>query len=278
MNSIFQYRRLTFRENEQGEPLMPYALINLEKNQVYCGKVDDVNDPFEGVHNYNISEDSKEPFMRLFYGHKYVDEMIIEEKFEEYLVNIKLDTVKAVLNTGLSCFSKHKDSILMWGHYADSHKGICVEFDKDYSIFQHLMRVDYFNEPYKIQVSNPTQVNETYFTDIGMRLITSKYIGWAYEGEYRFIGNVGDSFNYEPKSIKAIYFGSKTVENTICDVYHATKHLTHIRYYYMKLNFDSYKMKPDDITERCHKLHKIGKWEQEAVGTKFTAESYITHV
>lgn len=29
----------------------------------------------------------------------------------------------------ISCFSKRNDSILMWSHYADSHKGVCIEYD-----------------------------------------------------------------------------------------------------------------------------------------------------
>lgn len=30
---------------------------------------------------------------------------------------------------GICCFSKSNDNIHMWSHYADSHKGICVEYD-----------------------------------------------------------------------------------------------------------------------------------------------------
>jgi hypothetical protein len=38
-------------------------------------------------------------------------------------------------NTGIgaalriACFSERNDSILMWSHYADHHKGICVEYE-----------------------------------------------------------------------------------------------------------------------------------------------------
>lgn len=37
---------------------------------------------------------------------------------------------KARNNTLISCFSKRRDSILMWSHYGDKHKGICIEFDR----------------------------------------------------------------------------------------------------------------------------------------------------
>ena len=29
----------------------------------------------------------------------------------------------------VACFSETKESILMWSHYADNHKGFCVEYD-----------------------------------------------------------------------------------------------------------------------------------------------------
>lgn len=30
---------------------------------------------------------------------------------------------------GVSCFSEKVDDLLMWGHYAEGHRGFCLEFD-----------------------------------------------------------------------------------------------------------------------------------------------------
>lgn len=38
-------------------------------------------------------------------------------------------------HTLIACFSKRKDSLLMWSHYADSHKGVCFEFDYESTYF-----------------------------------------------------------------------------------------------------------------------------------------------
>jgi hypothetical protein len=32
-------------------------------------------------------------------------------------------------SVGIYCVSTNYDDVLMWSHYADSHKGICLEFD-----------------------------------------------------------------------------------------------------------------------------------------------------
>ena len=44
---------------------------------------------------------------------------------QEYLIN----------NIGIFSLSKVPDNILMWSHYADSHKGIVLEFDSNHAYF-----------------------------------------------------------------------------------------------------------------------------------------------
>lgn len=46
-------------------------------------------------------------------------------------------------SVGVFCVSTKPDDILMWAHYADSHKGICLEFDGMQSLMAHAQRVEY---------------------------------------------------------------------------------------------------------------------------------------
>ena len=49
----------------------------------------------------------------------YISKLIFyEESFEE---------TKQV--TGISCLSESDSSLLMWAHYANNHKGMCVEYE-----------------------------------------------------------------------------------------------------------------------------------------------------
>ena len=53
------------------------------------------------------------------------------DELKEKFTNEIIQKVKEVRNNALiSCFSKRYDSILMWSHYGDKHKGICIEFDR----------------------------------------------------------------------------------------------------------------------------------------------------
>ena len=41
------------------------------------------------------------------------------------------------LNIGILCLSEVRDSILMWGHYTDSHQGFVIGFDSDQPFFSN---------------------------------------------------------------------------------------------------------------------------------------------
>lgn len=262
MSSIFQYRSV-LGNTEDGKIKKPYSLVNLEKNQVYLTKVNDVNDPYEGIHNYDVLKEHREAFCKFFYQYKYNKKMIDDKNFYDCISNVKLEHVKTFLETGISCFSKKNDSLLMWGHYADAHKGICIEFNSNESIFKELIEVEYVSSPYTITIDSGEKLRLEFFDRIAKNIVATKHESWEYEHELRLIGNVGESYNYSVSSIIAIYFGSKVVENTICDVYYSSCHIPNIKYYYMELEFDNYKMKPIDITERCHLYAEKEIWIKE---------------
>jgi len=47
-----------------------------------------------------------------------------------YLRNTIQQYANSVASTiGVSCFSQEEDNLLMWSHYADKHKGLCLKFD-----------------------------------------------------------------------------------------------------------------------------------------------------
>jgi len=140
------------------------------------------------------------------------------------------------------CLSAKNDDLLMWGHYADSHKGFCVEFSpftdaeieglKDVGIFpkvdnslltliQYAKKVEYktqaeLNEFVKdIPLEDPaySEYNNRQIAlgneDIGGKLFDSllmKHIDWKYEEEYRLIART-KHLVFLPGKITGIYFG-----------------------------------------------------------------------
>lgn len=80
------------------------------------------------------------------------------------------------------CFSKVYDNILMWSHYADSHKGIVLSFDTFLDYWEdEFHEMEYSNK----RISLPTL--ETNQNDYVWNMLTSKSLNWSYEQEYRMI-------------------------------------------------------------------------------------------
>ena len=56
---------------------------------------------------------------------------------------------------GICCFSFNPKSILMWSHYTNNHKGVCLKFDykQDIEGFRVSSPVEYVEEYPKIKMS-----------------------------------------------------------------------------------------------------------------------------
>jgi hypothetical protein len=69
---------------------------------------------------------------------------------------------------GLICFSKYWHNPVLWAHYADSHKGICLGFDLPDDSAQ---AIEYVSTPIRFSVLNEATAN---------RLVFTKYKHWEY--------------------------------------------------------------------------------------------------
>lgn len=100
-------------------------------------------------------------------GHKEID---------EYIRN-RADSINMQNKTFISCFSEKSDSMIMWGTYANCHRGICV----GYSLKE---LVEKFNcLPVVYEETLPQYTNDT---SVLINTLT-KYIDWKYEHEWRIV-------------------------------------------------------------------------------------------
>ena len=112
------------------------------------------------------------------------------------------ETMKSTM--GISCLSESDESLLMWAHYANNHRGMCVEYD--------LMKINQqlnFTPVPIIYSENRVCFNELHSETAGddsiaffIQVITSKSKEWSYEQEWRIIREdsaCGDKWNAEKK-------------------------------------------------------------------------------
>jgi hypothetical protein len=93
--------------------------------------------------------------------------------------------IQADLNSkiGLLCFSSTPREPTLWSHYAESHKGIALEFDIA-SNFLVLDEVKYPDPP-KRPTIHPGNPDPKAWMDCVLKTLTTKALGWKVESEYR---------------------------------------------------------------------------------------------
>ena len=89
------------------------------------------------------------------------------------------------------CLSETNNSTLMWSHYSDNNRGICIEYDfeqiKNNPLFYCLYPVCYTQTP--ISVYDLIRRNkETFSIELGVLVsILNKAVCWEYEREWRLV-------------------------------------------------------------------------------------------
>ncbi len=199
-----------------------------EKNQIYFQSPDCFNDPFDSKINYIYEGTEDQRIDRLIYywekgGTTYDTEEMTYTKAKEQ-VQKGLD-ITQVTNTskktaerlrkllGVFCMTEEKDNLLMWSHYADSHKGFCVGFDTQDVFWWRLNKIT--DEHYRNVKPSLNLIDEhdmKQFADV----LLVKHRPWAYEKEWRIIDHINGPGvqEFPSESLVEVVLGCKiTPEN-----------------------------------------------------------------
>jgi len=115
------------------------------------------------------------------------------------------------------CCSHREDSILMWSHYAEKHRGVVIEFEVD-ELFSGMTLSDHFKEV-RYRSSPPTisglHADVQSFEEAMELALVTKALEWAYEEEVRIMMPISllqgaDDHRYsvfDPKGIKRVIVG-----------------------------------------------------------------------
>ncbi|HMG13829.1 MAG TPA: DUF2971 domain-containing protein [Saprospiraceae bacterium] len=194
----------------------------LTKNQLHFANLKDLNDPFEGKAEIdsNNSELEIQEFLINDQFEKIINQKSTEFKTREELkwvaermINMPItfqrigeETINSQIDKCfVCCFSNTVDNKLLWSHYADEHKGVCLKFDvkEDEDFFAFLLQVIY-------QENRPiyNHINEALnFID---KIIATKSIDWKYEEEYRIWKGERGPHKFKKNALVEIVFGCRT--------------------------------------------------------------------
>ena len=153
-------------------------------------------------------------------------------KLKEYTTNpeiaqgihLNLLVEKISREIGIFCLSKCPDSVTMWSHYADEHRGFVVGFDTETEFFsKRPAELGEIGELRKVEYSNIRPAVILPFSDESPEVdfLFTKDLQWELEQEWRILRFLKDAdaqsiidrsvylFNVPPDSIKNVIFGSR---------------------------------------------------------------------
>ncbi|AYM13425.1 DUF2971 domain-containing protein [Agrobacterium tumefaciens] len=134
---------------------LQYGLMAVRDQRIKISSFETLNDPFDFVGIATSNEDDR----RTVQAHK--------------------DDIKS--RAGLLCMSETWKEPLMWGHYADNHRGVSLAFEVNPNKFR---QVSYVEERPKLEDFGAKKVTDLKGEVID-RISTMKFNQWSYEREWR---------------------------------------------------------------------------------------------
>lgn len=106
---------------------------------------------------------------------------------------------EALEKLGIVSFSETSRNLLMWAHYADEHRGMCIGFDPE--VLNSANKYQFENESYKyypvkvnydnIRVDVDDLPQDLSHEVVATKILTTKSDDWIYEKEHRCIVPIG---------------------------------------------------------------------------------------
>lgn len=175
----------------------------------------------------------RERALRDMGNHRYMSteygDYKVDPKAEAYYMRRLASDIKKLLygeieKRGVLSLAGRWDCPLMWSHYADQHRGLCIEYDTTDNACAKIKPVDY-RRPRSIKVTDlvawklngsadaEKAIHDTFFF--------AKAPQWRYEREWRDV-NASSGASSAPFRISGIYFGLRcdtAVQTSIVKLY-----------------------------------------------------------
>lgn len=263
--------------------LYKYKKINkftydlLLNNEFYYSFPHEMNDPFD-CYVYSEYRGNKDDYIKFLKrtsvstemknnAYNFLDSCNFnsEEIYKKINLPVKDNTSDDVL---VNCFSSIPDSIIMWSHYSDFHKGICLGFKAIKENNKFAFEVEEIVSNLGPESNKLAAVFEVKYSKVlpkpfnglkdGMEslfeFIITKYFDWSYENEYRSIIWEKDlrkkKLKFKKTILKEVIFGMRTPEEEIKKITDLVNEI------YVKQGFDV-KLKNAQQAQKEYKINMI---------------------
>ncbi|WP_271784257.1 DUF2971 domain-containing protein [Aquimarina algiphila] len=229
-NLIYKYRG-------GDDEIFERDLSSIERNYFWASPIKELNDPCEGFVTKN----------KLNYQVNSLGQ-ISEKELERVLHST--ENLISNKNIGIYSLSKVYDDELLWAHYANSHKGFCIEYDLDVLLKSYNkdrifpFSMTYNDEPYDISVNDIANKSNEWI----QKIAGYKSKRWEYEREYRMVTDFFGIHSYNFRAVKSIYFGLRMRQENKEELMRRLQGRG-IKYYQMNLTSKSYNFFIEEVLD-----------------------------
>lgn len=186
-----------------------YTLEIILKNSVYFSAPKDFNDPYETQFRVELIDKNninnfKKVVKKMVPKYHNMTNNEAEKDIQDTINKVGLFRIQEVWwelalkshqffsnKIGIYCLSASPDNMLMWGHYSDGHRGVCIEFDDstENKIFsKSLVKVNYKDTLPLISLKDLLYFDYSISKSIAMlKVFSTKPKEWKYEKEWRLL-------------------------------------------------------------------------------------------
>jgi hypothetical protein len=213
----------------------------LENSTLKFSKPSEFNDPFDcniTIDANNTTEEIDAHIELLLKNHTVTDEQIKIFHNPTLLFNLTNNEIKKSKESfGVTCFSKKFDNIVMWSHYSDKHRGVCLKF-------YLLADADCFMAPFIVKYNDMYPTFNYIRNRLGLAkfLLETKSIDWKYEEEIRVMKRGAGFYSFKKDSLVEIIFGAKTANSEKVNIRNII-----MKFDYQKTNFKTAKISETDF-------------------------------
>lgn len=195
-----------------------YLIDALVKCTIHFSSPNDLNDPFD------CRVDIKKAVLQAIdiTTGKRKD---VLTKFSETMESLLDQIQKDSSNFSVCSFSLKIDEPLLWSHYANKHKGVCLTYTFPESFLDNsdeimgVAPISYLDNAMTHWFASNMPIEESDLTDFVIevikQMISIKSPAWAYEEEVRIIRQKQGPFAIERSHLKQICFGLDTSDADI---------------------------------------------------------------
>jgi hypothetical protein len=187
-------------------------LDSLVKSKLYFAPRNKLNDPFDS--NVDISRAANKLIAQGIKTDLYTK--LLKDNYELDRFNKNVDPL------GICSFSLAANETLMWSHYAEDHKGVCLRYDFPETSLNNedgilsVLEVSYEPNAITNWLTDNIDLFDTdhkaFIINLLKTLLTSKAPPWAYEQEARIIRTITGLFEIPRETLTHVIFGLQTTD------------------------------------------------------------------